>query len=161
MASSISCGTRFFSTGFLRLISCKRQLAAFVVELLEAVEAVAAVAHHLAGLADVAELLGQLQQSNFGADDLLFGGHVRLGRFRQLLLGFCEVRRSRSNAWSNISLELRRSKRAARASRKAVRTSSGTGAREGSDLARSRRRGVHGSPLLLPGSRSSGGLPVP
>jgi hypothetical protein len=29
MASSISCGTRFFRTGFLRLISCRSQLAAF------------------------------------------------------------------------------------------------------------------------------------
>ena len=32
----------------------------------EAVEAVAAVAHHLAGLADIAELLGELQQCQFG-----------------------------------------------------------------------------------------------
>ena len=53
----------------------QRQLAAFVVELLEPVEAVAAVAHHLAGLADVAQLLGKLQQSNLGADDLLLSGH--------------------------------------------------------------------------------------
>ena len=44
----------------------QRQFAALVVELLEAIETVAAVAHHLAGLADVAELLGQLQQSDFG-----------------------------------------------------------------------------------------------
>src|SRR5262249_60983390 len=51
------------------------QLAAFVVKLLETIEAVAAIAHHLAGFADVAELLGKLQQSNFGADDLLFGSH--------------------------------------------------------------------------------------
>ena len=35
-------------------------LAARVVELSEPVEAVARVAHHLAGLADIAELLGQL-----------------------------------------------------------------------------------------------------
>ena len=35
--------------------------AALVVELPEAVEAAAAVAHHLAGLADIAELLGKLQ----------------------------------------------------------------------------------------------------
>src|SRR5260370_10913578 len=35
------------------------------------VEAVAAVAHHFAGLADIAELLGELQQAN-RADDLLF-----------------------------------------------------------------------------------------
>src|SRR5262249_47204665 len=64
----------------------QRQLAAFVVELLEPVEAVAAVAHHLAGLADVAELLGELQQPNLGADDLLFGRHgvlqcAEAGRF--------------------------------------------------------------------------------
>ena len=67
MASSTSCGTRFFSTDFLRLI-LQRQLTALVVQFLEPVEAV----HHLAGLTDVAELLGKLQQSNLGADDLLF-----------------------------------------------------------------------------------------
>ena len=39
------------------------QLAAFVIEFLEAVEAVAAVAHHRASLADIAELFGKLQQS--------------------------------------------------------------------------------------------------
>src|SRR5207247_2561117 len=33
----------------------QRQLAAFVVKLLEAVEAVAAIAHHLAGLAHIAK----------------------------------------------------------------------------------------------------------
>src|ERR1700732_356897 len=38
----------------------QRQLAAFVIEFLEAVEAVAAVTHHLAGLADIAELPGKL-----------------------------------------------------------------------------------------------------
>jgi hypothetical protein len=54
----------------------QRQLAAFIVELLEAVEAVAAVAHHLAGLADIAELLGQLQQTELGSDDLLLLGHA-------------------------------------------------------------------------------------
>src|SRR6516225_10495 len=53
----------------------QRQVAAFVVKLLETVEAVAAVAHHLAGLAHIAELLGELQQSNLGADNLLFGRH--------------------------------------------------------------------------------------
>jgi hypothetical protein len=41
------------------LLQC--QLATFVVELLEPIEAVATVAHHLAGLADITELLGQLQ----------------------------------------------------------------------------------------------------
>src|SRR5262249_49781971 len=51
------------------------ELAALLVEFLETVEAVAAVTHHLAGLAYIAELLGQLQQPNLGADDLLFGGH--------------------------------------------------------------------------------------
>src|SRR3712207_7720785 len=43
----------------------------------EAIEAVTRVAHHLAGLADVAELLGQLQQTHFGADDLLVSCHGR------------------------------------------------------------------------------------
>jgi hypothetical protein len=38
----------------------QHQLAAFVIEFLEAVEAVAAVTHHLAGLADIAELPGKL-----------------------------------------------------------------------------------------------------
>src|SRR5512133_1153977 len=51
------------------------QFAALVVELLEPVEAVAAVAHHFAGLADIAELLGELQQANLGADNLLFSRH--------------------------------------------------------------------------------------
>ena len=32
--------------------------------------------HHLAGLADVAELPGKLEQFNLGADDLLFGRHL-------------------------------------------------------------------------------------
>jgi hypothetical protein len=66
---------RFFSTGLRRLL-LQGKFAAFVVQFLEAVEAVPAVAHHLAGLADVAELLGQLQQPGLGADDLLFLGHV-------------------------------------------------------------------------------------
>src|SRR5262249_13088782 len=48
------------------------QFTALLLELLEAVEAIAAVAHHLAGWADVAELLGELQRANLGADDLLF-----------------------------------------------------------------------------------------
>src|SRR5262249_58412477 len=61
---------RLLATDFLQ-----GQFAALVVELLEPVEAVAAVAHHLAGLADIAELLGELQQTNLGADDLLFSRH--------------------------------------------------------------------------------------
>src|SRR5437762_11446734 len=54
----------------------QRQLAAFVVQLLEPVEAVTAVAHHLAGLADIAELLGQLQQTHLHPDNLLLLRHV-------------------------------------------------------------------------------------
>src|SRR5262249_42554956 len=50
----------------------QRQFAALLVQLLKPVEAVTAVTHHLAGLADIAELLGKLQQANLGADDLLF-----------------------------------------------------------------------------------------
>src|SRR5438034_1086590 len=79
----------------LQIADIERILAAAVarmlalelaVELLEPVEAVAAVAHHLAGLADVAELLGELQQSDLGADNLLLGGHgvlqcAEAGRF--------------------------------------------------------------------------------
>src|SRR5262249_28043622 len=85
MASSISCGTRFFNTGFLPDF-LQRQFAALVVQLLKPVEAVAAVTHHLAGLADIAELLGKLQQANLGADDLLFSRHgvlqcAEAGRF--------------------------------------------------------------------------------
>ena len=44
-------------------------------QLLKAVEAVARIAHHLAGLAHIVELLGELQQADLGADDLLFSGH--------------------------------------------------------------------------------------
>src|SRR5207237_8119302 len=53
----------------------QRQLAAFVVQLLEPIKAVAAVPHHLAGLADIAELLGQFQEPDLRSDDLLFLGH--------------------------------------------------------------------------------------
>ena len=53
----------------------ERLLAALIVELLEAVEAVAAVAHHLTGLANIAELLGQFQQPDLGADNLLLLCH--------------------------------------------------------------------------------------
>jgi hypothetical protein len=54
----------------------QRQLAAFVVELLEAIEAVPTVAHHLAGLAHVAKLLRQFQQADLRPDDLLCLRHV-------------------------------------------------------------------------------------
>src|SRR5215468_3114794 len=47
----------------------------FVVQLLKAVEAVTAVTHHFASLTDIAELLGQFQQTDLGSDDLLFLGH--------------------------------------------------------------------------------------
>src|SRR3954447_22120807 len=55
----------------------KGDLAPSIIQLLEAVEAVARVAHHLAGLADVAELLGKFQQANFGPNDLLLFRHRR------------------------------------------------------------------------------------
>src|SRR6185312_15864433 len=48
---------------------------AFVVEILEPVEAVPAVAHDFAGLADIAELLGQFEQAGLGANDFLVLGH--------------------------------------------------------------------------------------
>jgi hypothetical protein len=46
-----------------------------VIQLLKPVKAVSAVTHHLAGLADIAELFGKLQQANLGADDFLFSRH--------------------------------------------------------------------------------------
>ena len=66
------------------------RLAAFVVQLLEPIEAVAAIPHHLAGLADIAELLGQLQQAHFRPNNLLLLRHVVIsvppvGRARFLL----------------------------------------------------------------------------
>src|SRR6516162_4153514 len=53
-----------------------RQLAAFVVQLLEPVKAVAAVPHHLASVAHIAELLGQFEQTDLRPDDLLFLCHI-------------------------------------------------------------------------------------
>src|SRR5215471_9413555 len=55
-----------------------RQFATFIVQILETVKAVAAVAHHLAGLADIAELLGKLQQANLCSDDLLLLRHIAI-----------------------------------------------------------------------------------
>src|SRR5262249_34086706 len=75
-ACSISGAVRFFNTGLRRLVSCSASSPP-VVQLLEAVEAVPAVAPHLAGLAHIAELLGQLEQTDLGADDLLFLRHSR------------------------------------------------------------------------------------
>ena len=67
----------------------QRQIAAFLVELLKAIEAVAAVAHDLAGLADVAELLGQFQQADLGLDDFLFRASLWASDF---CAADCEVR---------------------------------------------------------------------
>src|SRR5438105_6610935 len=58
-------------TGDAWLLDPADQLAAFIVQLLEPVEAVPAIPQHLAGLTDVAELLGQFQQPYLHADDLL------------------------------------------------------------------------------------------
>src|ERR1700756_1173622 len=69
-ACSISGAVRFFNTGLRRLISCSASSPP-IVQILEQVKAVSAIAHHLAGLADIAELLGELQQTNLRPDDLL------------------------------------------------------------------------------------------
>src|SRR3982074_1506852 len=53
----------------------QRQLAAFVIEILEAVEAIAAIAEHLAGLAHIAKLPGELQQAHLSLDNLLVLRH--------------------------------------------------------------------------------------
>src|SRR5215831_11663087 len=55
----------------------QRQLAAFVIQLLEAVKAVPAVAHHLTGLAHVTKLFGQFEQTDLRSDNLLVLGHSR------------------------------------------------------------------------------------
>src|SRR3977135_2243427 len=55
----------------------QRQLAAFVIEILEAVEAIAAIAEHLAGLAHIAKLPGELQQAHLSFDNLLVLRHRR------------------------------------------------------------------------------------
>jgi hypothetical protein len=60
-ACSIFGTTRFFRIGFWRLISCKGQLTAPLVQLLEAIEAIPAVSHDLAALADIAELFGEFR----------------------------------------------------------------------------------------------------
>src|SRR6202011_2067396 len=53
----------------------QRQLAAFVIEILEPVEAIAAIAEHLAGLAHIAKLPGELQQAHLSLDNLLVLRH--------------------------------------------------------------------------------------
>src|SRR5271169_6318948 len=65
----------------------QRQLAAFVVELLEPVKAVPAITHHLAGLAHIAKLLGQFQQADLGPDHLLCLRHRRSSI--RAMLGAC------------------------------------------------------------------------
>ena len=68
----------------------QRHLAAFVVQLLKPVEAVAAIPHHLAGLADIAQLLGQFQHADLGSDNLLLLRH-RVGS----CAGTCGAARAR------------------------------------------------------------------
>src|ERR1700757_2190024 len=75
MASSISWGA-ILQDGLLAADLLQRQLAAFLVKLLKAVKAVSRITHHLAGLANIAELLGKLQQANLGSNDLLLLGHI-------------------------------------------------------------------------------------
>src|ERR1700716_2968957 len=72
--ASISGAVRFAKIGFLRRISCN---ASSPPLFLEAVEAVAALAEHLAGLAHIAELPGELQQAHLSFDNLLVLGHRR------------------------------------------------------------------------------------
>src|SRR3977135_26999 len=47
------------------------------IEILEAVEAIAAIAEHLAGLAHIAKLPGELQQAHLSFDNLLVLRHRR------------------------------------------------------------------------------------
>jgi hypothetical protein len=69
-----------FSARLLAADLLQRELTALIVQLLEPIEAVAAVAHQLAGLADIAELLGKLQQSDFGSP-VMVSSNRRDGRF--------------------------------------------------------------------------------
>jgi hypothetical protein len=64
MAHSISWATRF-----------ERDFFAFLVQLLETVGAVPAIAHHLARLAHIAELFGELQQAKHSADNFMIFSH--------------------------------------------------------------------------------------
>jgi hypothetical protein len=56
----------------------QRSLAASIVQFLESVEAVARVTHHATGLADVAELPGQLKYADLGTNYLLLLSHGAL-----------------------------------------------------------------------------------
>ena len=76
-ASSITGATRFFNRGFERLISMSAASSPSSVQLLEPKEAVTTSVRHLAGMAHIAKLLGQLQQTYFGTNDLLLLGHPK------------------------------------------------------------------------------------
>jgi hypothetical protein len=49
--------------------------AAGLIEFLVAVEGIPGIAHDLAGFRDVSELLGEVEDSHAGFDDLFVGGH--------------------------------------------------------------------------------------
>src|SRR6202008_2503750 len=61
--------------GLLAAYIGQHQLAAFLIKFLKAVEAISRIPEHLASLADVAKLLGKLEQSNLSPNNLLFGRH--------------------------------------------------------------------------------------
>ena len=85
---------RLASRGLRQVELLKGELAAGVVELLEAGEAVARGAHHLAGLAHVAKLLGKLEKAHFGWDvDLPGDGRSRDGGPQGSRRGFDAVMR--------------------------------------------------------------------
>jgi hypothetical protein len=60
----------------LKRMAYQAHFRRLVVQLFEPIDAVWAAPHHLAGLADIAELLGQFQQSDLCPDNLLLLGHV-------------------------------------------------------------------------------------
>jgi hypothetical protein len=64
-AYSMSGGVRFFRIGFLRLISCSASSSP------KTGRSGRGCTHHLAGLADVPQLLGQFQQPDLRSDNLL------------------------------------------------------------------------------------------
>ena len=74
--ASTSGGVRFFRIGLRRVSSCSANSPPASYSSLNG-KSCPAIADHFAGLADIAELPGQLQQPDLGADDLLFLGHRR------------------------------------------------------------------------------------
>jgi hypothetical protein len=66
-------------------------------------EAVAAVPHHFPGLAHIAELLGQFQQPDLGANDLLCSCLVLIS-FRRSA-GAVPARREKPRPFSGFALE--------------------------------------------------------